>query len=110
MEFILFSQDIPNLCCEDDLLNSSSDEEGWMEFDDEDADDDESTLCLFCSHESKSVSLAMIHVENEHGVDFHILKRKFNMDQYSFIKVPPIDFIITKINLLCLVDDQLHSN
>lgn len=58
-----------------------------MEFGDEDADDNEDTLCLFCSHESKSVELAMIHVKNEHGVDFHLLKRKFNMDQYSFIKV-----------------------
>lgn len=82
---LFFSQDIPNLCGEDDI---SSDEEGWMELDDEGADDNETTLCLFCSHECKSVELAMIHVESEHGVDFHILKRKFNMDQYSFIKVP----------------------
>lgn len=91
---------MPNLCGEDDLLNSSSDEEGWMEFGDEGADDDENTLCLFCSHESKSVAVAMTHVKKEHGVDFHILKRKFNMDQYSFIKVlRRIDFIFTKVKI-----------
>lgn len=58
-----------------------------MEFEDEDADDNESTICLFCSHEFNNVTLAIVHVKNEHGVDFHLLKRKFNMDQYSFIKV-----------------------
>lgn len=85
------------------MLNSSSeDEEGWLEFDDEDAEDDEeNTLCLFCSHESKNVALAMDHVKTEHGVDFHILKSKFNMDQYSFIKVrSSITFIRIEINVL----------
>ncbi len=37
--------------------------------------------------QSKSVALAMVHVKDDHAVDFHVLKRKFNMDQYSFIKV-----------------------
>lgn len=58
-----------------------------MELDDEEVDDDENTLCLFCHHEAKNVALAMVHVKSEHHVDFHVLKRKFNMDQYSFIKV-----------------------
>lgn len=75
------------MCYEDDLNSSSDDEEGWLELEDEDTDDNENTLCLFCSHEFKNVTLAMEHVESEHGVDFHLLKRKFNMDQYSFIKV-----------------------
>lgn len=63
-----------------------------MELDDNDSDDNERTLCLFCSHEFKSVKLAMNHVESDHGIDFHLLKRKFSMDQYSFIKVHSITY------------------
>lgn len=86
--FFVVVQDIPKLCGEDDQSNCSSDEEGWLEFDDEDADgNEERTLCLFCTHESKDVSLAIDHVKSEHGIDFSALKGKFNMDQYSFIKV-----------------------
>lgn len=54
---------------------------------DEDIDDEERTLCLFCDVTSDSVDLAIQHLDTKHGITLSALKSKFHMDQYSFIKV-----------------------
>lgn len=75
---------MPALCHEDDDDNhDSSDDEAWQEEDENGA----AVRCLFCLNDLKSVEIAIKHVNDEHNVDFVEMKRKFDMDQYSFIKV-----------------------
>lgn len=75
---------MPAMCHEDDDDNhGSSDEEAWQEDDENGAP----VRCLFCPNDLKSVEIAINHVNDEHKVDLVQMKRKFDMDQYSFIKV-----------------------
>lgn len=67
--------------------NDDDDEEGddddWNEME----QDQEPTQCLFCSKISDSIELAIQHLESGHNIDLSSIKDRFNMDQYSYIKV-----------------------
>lgn len=76
-----------------------------------DADEGESTTCLFCSDVFASIELAIEHLNNKHQVNLPQLKQKFQMDQYAFIKL--INYIRTsKINpeQLLLTDKPLWND
>lgn len=49
--------------------------------------DQEPVRCLFCAKIIDSIDLAIQHLDTEHHIDLSIIKRKFNMDQYSYIKM-----------------------
>lgn len=85
----MFSE-LPPLKENYDSDNSANDDE-WEEMETLENDFDELTKCLFCVKDFKSVELAIEHLKNSHSVDFNKLKVKFNMEQYSFIKM--INFI-----------------
>lgn len=42
--------------------------------------------CIFCNDQYNSIEAALKHCCNTHKFDFNALKKKFNMDCYSFIK------------------------
>ncbi|XP_016975558.1 protein arginine N-methyltransferase 1 [Drosophila rhopaloa] len=71
--------------------DASSDED---EYDDIDDDEDEPmdegeepTTCLFCTETSSNILTAINHLDARHKVNLSQLKQKFQMDQYSFIKL-----------------------
>eukprot|EP00099_Drosophila_melanogaster_P022834 NP_650434.1 arginine methyltransferase 3, isoform A [Drosophila melanogaster] len=77
--------------------NSSSDEDEYDDIDDDDEpmdEGDELTTCLFCTETSANISVAIDHLDARHKVNLSQLQRKFEMDQYSFIKL--INYIRAK--------------
>ncbi|XP_073825670.1 arginine methyltransferase 3 [Musca autumnalis] len=78
-------------------LESESVQNGTIQDDDSDFTDDDSedesmdngepTTCLFCTEVLNSVDLALEHIAKQHNIHFSQMKAKFNMDQYSFIKL-----------------------
>ncbi|XP_039495621.1 protein arginine N-methyltransferase 1 [Drosophila santomea] len=70
--------------------SSSSDEDEYDDIDDDDEpmdEGDEPTTCLFCTETSASIAIAIDHLDARHKVNLSQLQRKFQMDQYSFIKL-----------------------
>uniref|UniRef100_A0A0A1WYI9 type I protein arginine methyltransferase n=1 Tax=Zeugodacus cucurbitae TaxID=28588 RepID=A0A0A1WYI9_ZEUCU len=47
----------------------------------------EAVQCLFCEEQLPCVEKGLEHLKQGHSVDFQILKSKFHMDQYAFIKL-----------------------
>lgn len=72
---------------ESDEDNCPSDDDGeddeWNEME----QDQEPTKCLFCENLSESIDAAVKHLNQAHHIDLGVLKSKFNMDQYLYIKV-----------------------
>ncbi|ALC47737.1 Art3, partial [Drosophila busckii] len=68
---------------------SSSDDEAYDDIDDNETAENEGepTNCLFCKETFKSIELAIEHLNNQHKVSLPQLQQKFQMDQYSFIKL-----------------------
>lgn len=67
---------------DDDDENSDADDD-WNEME----QDQEPTRCLFCTTINDSIELAIQHLDSEHGINLSNIKNKFNMDQYSYIRV-----------------------
>lgn len=63
--------------------SDDSDEEGWEETE----EPSEPTKCLFCETMDNSIEDSLVHLQNSHNFYLGKLKAKFQMDQYSFIKV-----------------------
>lgn len=64
--------------------------------------------CLFCVKIIDSIDLAVQHLNAEHHVDLSVLKEKFNMDQYSYIKM--INYIRVKnvdASVIASIDSQV---
>lgn len=59
------------------------DDDDWNENEEE----QESTKCLFCEEISSSIERSIEHVDQEHHINLNTVKHKFNLDQYSYIKV-----------------------
>lgn len=78
----LESETVKNGAIEDDSDFTDDDDS-----EEESMDDTEPTTCLFCTEVLKSVDLALEHITKQHGINFSQMKTKFNMDQYSFIKL-----------------------
>lgn len=73
----------------DDQEISDNEDEDWQEM-----EEDEQTNCLFCTLTFSSVENAMEHLKSLHNIDLAVLKGKFNMDFYSYIKVCKFVIII----------------
>lgn len=61
----------------------SDDEDNWNEVEEE----QEPTKCLFCDQISVAIENAIEHLKQQHHVSLNAIKTKFNLDQYSYIKV-----------------------
>lgn len=73
---------------EDDNEDDDDDEENWEPISEEDkANIEEESTCLFCSQTFRNIELAINHVQTDHGVHFGQLKHKFQMNQYDFIQL-----------------------
>lgn len=77
--------DVPDLSSDEENF----DEDEWQEMETSDS----SVSCLFCSTSCSNVDEALKHCENTHKFSLKVLKLKFNMDCYSYIKM--INFIKT---------------
>ncbi|CAD6991464.1 protein arginine N-methyltransferase 1 isoform X1 [Ceratitis capitata] len=86
-------EDIPELIDEEHTNNCVN----GAKFSDDDDDDDfsdvdeememEPVQCLFCKLDLSNVEAGIEHLKLAHKIDFHRLKSKFQMEQYSFIKL-----------------------
>lgn len=65
----------------DDAGDGTDDE--WNEME----QDNEPTRCLFCDTVEESIEQAIQHLVVKHQCDLSEIKERFNMDQYSYIKV-----------------------
>ncbi|XP_055309220.1 uncharacterized protein LOC129573066 [Sitodiplosis mosellana] len=72
--------------------DSHSDDDSWDETDAEEMEK-EPTKCLFCNEIEESIEKAIQHLYQQHSVNLSDIKRKFNLDQYSYIKM--INYIKT---------------
>lgn len=73
--------------------------------------DQEPVRCLFCDQIIDSIDLAIQHLSAEHHIDLYSIKRKFNMDQYSYIKM--INYIRVKnvdATAIASADSQLWND
>lgn len=77
--------DVPDLSSDEEHF----DDEEWQEMETSNV----SVTCLFCSELISSVEEALAHCETSHKFSLSILKLKFNMDCYSYIKM--INYIKT---------------
>lgn len=70
-----------------DLNRNSSDsednEDEWEEMETQ----EEITKCLFCDNSENSVDSCIEHLKAAHQFDLAVLKGRFRMDQYSYVKV-----------------------
>ncbi|XP_036343992.1 protein arginine N-methyltransferase 1-like [Rhagoletis pomonella] len=79
-------EDIPELINEQASNSANSDDDE----DFSDVDEEMETVavqCLFCKQQLSSVEIGIEHLSSLHSIDFHRLKFKFHMDQYSFLKL-----------------------
>ncbi|XP_003736902.3 protein arginine N-methyltransferase 1 isoform X2 [Drosophila pseudoobscura] len=70
--------------------DSCSDDDDYDDMDDEDDEKDqgeEQTTCLFCPEALPSIGAAIDHLDSSHKVNLSQLQKKFQMDQYCFIKL-----------------------
>ncbi|XP_030370484.1 protein arginine N-methyltransferase 1 [Scaptodrosophila lebanonensis] len=67
----------------------SSDSESNDDMDEDDMGDSEGepTTCLFCSTIFPAIEQAIEHLDQEHKLNLQSLQQKFQMDQYSFLKL-----------------------
>lgn len=79
-----FISEMPELCKDN---SDSENSDGWDELEGDDPEDNVPVPCLFCNSTYKNIKEAISHVEKDHKLSFLDLQIKFNMDQYSFIKV-----------------------
>lgn len=94
-------------CSDDDEADDAGDD--WNEMDQE----NEPVQCLFCESVADSVEAAILHLANVHAFHLNALKEKFNMDQYSYIKVSwCVNCVGMIFNKLCFIvaDDKLYQN
>lgn len=59
------------------------DDDNWDEMEEE----QEPTKCLFCNEVNSSIEKAIEHLLHQHHISLSDMKRKFNLEQYSYIKV-----------------------
>ncbi|XP_017057629.1 protein arginine N-methyltransferase 1 [Drosophila ficusphila] len=81
----------PQKEAQEDSEEASSDDDEYDDIDDDEDEPmdegDEPTTCLFCTETSPNITTAIDHLDTQHKVNLSQLQRKFQMDQYSFIKL-----------------------
>lgn len=97
--------DEDNYDCDDNIDDWDETEEG----------EEEPTQCLFCDKMCTTIDEAVEHLSVGHRIDLSILKGKFHMDQYSYIKVG-LKWLETSLNIFIadlivdiFLDDKLHK-
>lgn len=50
------------------------------------------TKCLFCDKIDDSIEKSIEHLQQQHHISLNAVKKKFNLDQYSWIKVSFVGF------------------
>lgn len=68
-------------CDSDEDIDDNNDD--WDEMENE----EEPVQCLFCDEMNQSIEKAIIHLNAGHQIDLGVLRGKFQMDEYSYIKV-----------------------
>lgn len=71
--------DVPDLSSDEDHFE----EEEWQEMETINT----TVTCLFCTNIFNSVEEAVAHCESVHNFSLNVMKQKFNMDCYSYIKL-----------------------
>lgn len=71
--------DVPDLSSDDEHFE----EEEWQEMETSNT----TVTCLFCTNIFNTVEEAVGHCESAHNFSLNIMKQKFNMDCYSYIKL-----------------------
>ncbi|KAJ8942264.1 hypothetical protein NQ318_008008 [Aromia moschata] len=69
--------------CKGGPNNDDEDSDGWDEME----VSGEQTNCLFCPLQFHTIAVALDHCRSEHNFDLLVLKNKYNMDCYSYIKM-----------------------
>lgn len=87
MQFLNNLNDFTTEVIENHHIECESDEDDNNDDWDEMETEEEPTQCLFCNEISKSIEEAIVHLKTQHHIDLSVLKGKFHMDQYSYIKV-----------------------
>lgn len=70
---------------EDEDIEDDNDDDSWDEMGE--ADEAEPTKCLFCDKVDSSIEKSIQHLDQQHRINLNGIKNKFNLDQYSYIKV-----------------------
>lgn len=70
---------------EDDNDDDDGNDDSWDEMDED--DQAEPTKCLFCDQVDNSIEKSIEHLQQQHHISFSAAKKKFHLDQYSYIKV-----------------------
>ncbi|KAK3925088.1 Protein arginine N-methyltransferase 3 [Frankliniella fusca] len=78
---------VPDLCPNKMDTCDSEDDDNSDTWDETDPPNNQLTKCLFCSKVFTIVEEALEHATADHGFDLPTLKRRFDMDCYSFIKL-----------------------
>lgn len=65
--------------------DDNDDDDSWDEM--EEDGQAEPTKCLFCDTIESSIEKAIEHLDQQHQLNLNAVKLKFNLDQYSYIKV-----------------------
>lgn len=73
---------VNHLDSDEDIEN---DDDSWDEM--EEDGQAEPTKCLFCDTVESSIEKAVEHLDQQHQLNLNAVKLKFNLDQYSYIKV-----------------------
>ncbi|KAG5887144.1 hypothetical protein JTB14_024253 [Gonioctena quinquepunctata] len=78
-------EDCPPLLdtCSGGPNTNDDDSDGWDEME----VSGEQTTCLFCPLQFHTIAVALDHCRSEHNFDLLLLKNKYNMDCYSYIKM-----------------------
>lgn len=101
-------EDVPKLCYNLEENNEDGDSDEWDEME----VSGEQTTCLFCPSQFLTIAVALDHCRTEHNFDLLALKKKYNMDCYSYIKMinyirlqKPDPMIITESGTALWEDD-----
>uniref|UniRef100_A0A2M4AJ80 type I protein arginine methyltransferase n=1 Tax=Anopheles triannulatus TaxID=58253 RepID=A0A2M4AJ80_9DIPT len=74
--------DCPPLC-EMDTVDSNGEDDDWEVAEEQ----NEPVKCLFCETVSPTMTVAIRHAKQQHDFDLAGIRRKFHLDEYSYIKM-----------------------
>lgn len=74
----------------DEDIEDDDDGDDWDEMDEN--GQAEPTKCLFCDKIDSTIEKSIEHLQQQHHISLNAVKKKFNLDQYSYIKVNYVKF------------------
>lgn len=84
--FLFWNIDGEPIECENDFDSDEEIDDGDDSWDEMEVEQ-EPTKCLFCDVVENSIEKTIEHLKQQHHISLGAIKRKFNLDQYSYIKV-----------------------